>query len=387
MKIVYFFRSLAIWGGIERLIVDKANYFSGLADYDVSILTADQGTHPIPYSISPAVHVEDLGIGLHRRYLYKGLQRLWIGWRLQQLLVRRLRSRIEQLRPDIVVTVATDYVEYAINAIGNRATVIVESHSIFQRTFGQRQHLTCYHDWIRRRSLSAANAIVALTEADAAEWRLHYPMVWCIPNIVNFNPTTRKGSHATRRVIFVGRFDAQKRPELAISIWQRVQPQHPDWELHIYGEGEHQAAVTETAGRARGVVLHKSTASIFDAYCDCAFLIITSLYEPFGLVIPEAMSCGLPVVAFDCPYGPRDIITDGVDGFLVTEGNEQDFADRMTQLMDDDRLCNTMGTAAIQSSLRYAASQIMPQWQQLFNTLTSLPNIARHHSDKQGQHQ
>ena len=369
MKVVYVFRSLAIWGGLERIIVDKANYLAGLEGYDVSILTADQGHHPVPYSIVPGVHVEDLGVGLHRQYYHKGLLRLWMAWRLQRLLVRRLRRRIDQLHPDIVITVATDYVEHVISAVGNRASVIVESHSIFQRTFNQRQRLTFYYNWRRQRSLSAADAIVALTEADAAEWRIHYPQVYCIPNTVTLNPVGRKGSHATRRVIFVGRFDSQKRPELAISIWQRVQPRHADWELHIYGEGERREVVAEAAARAEGVVLHEPTAHIFDAYCDSAFLILTSLYEPFGLVMPEAMSCGLPVVAFDCPYGPHDIITDGTDGVLIPEGDEQAFAAGMARLMDDGTLCDAMGAAAVQSSQRYAPSQIMPRWQQLFNSL------------------
>ena len=371
MKIVYVFRSLAIWGGIERIIVDKANGLAGLG-YDVSVLTADQGNHPVPYEVSPAVRVEDLGIGLHRRYHYKGVRRLWMGWRLQRLLVSRLRSRLEQLRPDVVVTVATDYAEFVVSAVGSRAAVIVESHSIFQRTFSQRHFLTrYYHDWRRRRSLSAARMIVTLTEADAADWRQHYPVVKCIPNIVNLNPTGRMGSHATRRVIFVGRFDDQKRPELAVRIWQRVQPKHPNWELHIYGEGERKASVVEVASRTAGVVVHEPTSHIFDAYCDSAFLILTSLYEPFGLVMPEAMSCGLPVVAFDCPYGPRDIITDGVDGFLVAEGDEQGFADSMARLMNDASLCHNMGSAAVRSAQRYDSAQIMPQWQKLFNLTLS----------------
>lgn len=368
MKIVYVFRSLAIWGGIERIIIDKANRLASLG-YHVTILTADQGAHPVPYSVDPAVHVEDLGVGLHRRYRYKGLRRLWVGWRLQRLLAVRLRRRLGELRPDAVVAVATDYVDFVVSAVGGRAAVIVESHSICRRTFGQRRFpLRCYHDWRRSRSLAAAHTIVALTEADAADWRRSYPRVVCIPNIVSLNPTSRMGSHATRRVIFVGRFDGQKRPELAISIWRRVQPRHPGWELHVYGDGERREAVAAEAARTAGVVVHQPTPHIFDAYCDSAFLVLTSLYEPFGLVIAEAMSCGLPAVAFDCPYGPRAIITDGADGFLVGEGDEQGFADRMERLMDDGSLCSAMGTQAARSSRRYAASRVMPQWQQLFDS-------------------
>ena len=63
-------------------------------------------------------------------------------------------------------------------------------------------------------------------------------------------------------------------------------------------------------------------------------IVSASLFEPFGLVLPEAMSCGLPVVTYDCPYGPASIITDGEDGFLINQGDEQQFAERLSLLMD-----------------------------------------------------
>ena len=98
-------------------------------------------------------------------------------------------------------------------------------------------------------------------------------------------------------------------------------------------------------------------------------LLLTSVYEPFGLVMPEAMSCGLPVVAFDCPYGPADIITDGVDGFLIKNRDVKAFADRVCQLIEDKELRQRMGQTAIQSAQRYAPERIMPLWKELFESL------------------
>ena len=98
-------------------------------------------------------------------------------------------------------------------------------------------------------------------------------------------------------------------------------------------------------------------------------LLLTSLYEPFGLVMPEAMSYGLPVVAFDCPYGPSDIITDGVDGFLIKDRSIEGFADRVCQLIEDEDLRRRMGAAGVQSSQRYSAENIMPMWKELFLSL------------------
>ena len=100
-----------------------------------------------------------------------------------------------------------------------------------------------------------------------------------------------------------------------------------------------------------------------------SMLLLTSVYEPFGLVMPEAMSCGLPVVAFDCPYGPADIITDGVDGFLVKNRDINEFADRVCQLIENKELRMRMGQATIKSAQRYRADLIMPKWKDLFEQL------------------
>ena len=98
---------------------------------------------------------------------------------------------------------------------------------------------------------------------------------------------------------------------------------------------------------------------------------MTSRYEPFGLVLPEAMSCGLPVVAFDCPYGPADIVTDGVDGFLIKNRNIEEYADKVCILIEHEDLRRRFGKAGVLSSQRYRADNVMPQWVSLFNQLSN----------------
>ena len=112
--------------------------------------------------------------------------------------------------------------------------------------------------------------------------------------------------------------------------------------------------------------VHEPVLDILDKYKESSISLLTSQYEPFGLVLPEAMSCGLPVVAFDCPYGPADIITDGVDGFLVHNRSIEEFVDKVCLLMDNQELRVKMGKAGVISSHRYDANLIMPLWKQLF---------------------
>jgi glycosyltransferase involved in cell wall biosynthesis len=120
---------------------------------------------------------------------------------------------------------------------------------------------------------------------------------------------------------------------------------------------------------------------IFEAYRDCCFLISTSLFEPFGLVIPEAMSCGLPVVAFDCPYGPADLIADQKDGFLIQDRDLAAFADRVCELIENEELRLKMGQTAKLSSKRYDAEAVMPLWMQLLGQLVAAEKRKSSESD------
>ena len=113
--------------------------------------------------------------------------------------------------------------------------------------------------------------------------------------------------------------------------------------------------------------IYQPTDKIFDCYRESSILVSTSLYEPFGLVIPEAMSCGIPVIAYDCPYGPHDLIIDGQNGFIIPMDDQLAFAERLCSLISDFSLRQQMGQAAIVASQQYSADKIMPLWHQFFS--------------------
>jgi glycosyltransferase involved in cell wall biosynthesis len=174
-----------------------------------------------------------------------------------------------------------------------------------------------------------------------------------------------------KRVLFVGRFEEQKNIGELISIWQLVHSKHPDWKLDLYGDGAQWEKYKQEADALNiNIEVHKPSSQIMDVYRRSSIFVLLSLYEPFGLVIPEAMSCGLPVVTYDSPYGPSSIISDGEDGFLIPMHGCQAFADRVCQLIEDQELRQSMGKHAIESSRRFSADKIMPMWKQLFEKLT-----------------
>ena len=222
--------------------------------------------------------------------------------------------------------------------------------------------------------------VVGIT--DAEEWKKYHPFVVVIPNMVHLSRETILSS-TSKKAIFVGRFDYQKRAQEAIRIWSLIRPKYPDWVLDIYGEGELQKDIEDAAKRVGGISVYPPTTFIFDCYQKSSILISTSLFEPFGLVIPEAMSCGLPVVAYDCQYGPADIISDGVDGFLIKQDDINAFVEKLSMLMSSMEMRKRMGDLGIQSAHRFEASQIMPLWQNLFQQL----NPSEHHKEFLRKHQ
>ncbi len=370
MRVLYIFRSLATWGGIERILVDKMNNLVAMYNYNVYMLTSDQGDHPIPYRLDERARLEDLGIRFHQKYQYHGLKRLIVAKRLKYLYEKQLSEKLCQIRPDVIVCTTADHIDSIVKLKGS-VPLVVESHSICKRTIEQGR-FWLLRKWCRKNylmTLSHADVIVALTERDAVEWRKLHHNVLVIPNMVNLN----EGSMSTlenKRVIFVGRFDYQKQPKELLKIWQRVFLNFPDWQLDIYGEGEQQCELKEfIKSHNMNITIHQPTDRIFDCYRTSSLLVSTSLFEPFGLVIPEAMSCGLPVVAYDCPYGPSSLIENGKNGFLIEQNNISFFVDKVCLLMKDMELRRRMGKDAVLSSQKYKVSKIMPLWKDLFDKL------------------
>jgi len=369
MRILYVFRSLAIWGGIERILVDKMNYLVNNYGYEVFLLTANQGNHPVPYRLSDKVITEDLNIRFHDQYKYKGISRLIDSFKRIRLFRKKLKYKIGVISPDIIVCVADGY-QVSIVKVKGKIPLLVEAHnnySYLSQGRGLFQRLSFRQ---QRRYLLKVQAIVTLTQADANEWKRKYKGVKVIPNFVQLNKTGLYSTNDNKRVIFVGRLEEQKRIFDVLYIWQKVYQKYSDWQLDIYGDGDYRKQVECVSAKLNAnIIIHPPTNRIFDCYRESDLLILTSEYEPFGLVIPEAMSCGLPVVSYRSPYGPETIITDEQDGYLVPLGNREAFIDRLSLLMGNVKMRQEMGHRAIISSQRFSADIIMPKWKNLIEEL------------------
>lgn len=369
MRILYITDALAVWGGIERVLSDKTSYLAKQYGYDVHIVTTDQGDHPIPYPLDERVKVHDLDIKYHHQYKYRGLTRLLEYWKLNRMFLKRLKDSISEIQPDVIVCIRIETINTILKAKGD-IPLICESHSLCYAYKYEKASL-----WYRLRfklalgRVKKADCIVALTEGDANDWRKYNKNVVVIPNVVHLNGSGRYSELKSKIVIFAGRFSAQKDVWSLLKIWKIVHQNRPDWELHVYGEGEYRDEfINKTIKEDIRIKVFHPTSEIFDKYLDSSMLVMTSCYEPFGLVLPEAMSCGLPVVAFNCPYGPADIISNGKDGFLIENRSIEAYAEKILYLMENNTIRTDMGKKAIQSSQRYHSQNIMGRWNELFES-------------------
>ncbi len=372
MKLLYIDKTLAIHGGIERVLTDKLNWLVEHGDYEVCLLLANQGNHPIVFPLNPKVECHDLGIMFHQVYRYSGLKRYLLMLKLHRLFRKCLIAKIQAFSPDIIVFTRIGLVCDIMKVHGN-VPVVYEAHNTFLNCAMER------YSWLQilqikywQCALRKVQVIVALTQGDALEWKNINSYVQVIPNVVHLNDSGKYSDCCSKSAIFVGRYSYQKDLESLLKIWEVVNKRHPDWQLHLFGGyGDRKEELQlDISQQGTNIVIHQPTTSIFEEYLNSSMLIMTSRFEPFGLVLPEAMSCGLPVIAFDCPYGPSDIISDGIDGFLIKNRSINEFVDKVCLLMEDENLRKKLGRAGIQSSQIYQASVIMPQWIHLFNEIS-----------------
>ena len=377
MKILYTVGAVNLPGGYDRIIIEKANYLAE-HDHDVIITVASHALAKPYYPISEKVRLIDFNIDFHQQYRHGLFYRAYLYFSL----MRQYRQAIENLlyveRPDVVISTLGRELDF-ITEIKDGSIKIGESH--IAKDYVRNLHLMEQRGFLYRmianywrnkleRNVRKLSALVLLTQHDADSWNGLTKTV-VIPNSLPFYPP-HGSSCENKQVIFVGRLNEQKGLEYLIDTWAKVNRKHPDWVLHMYGEGEQKQLLSQMIkdeGLERVIISHQPTSMIMEKYLESSMFLLTSRFEGLPMVILEAMACGLPVVSFDCPYGPADMIKDCEDGFLVEYLNTDEAARRVCQLIENPELRKTMGMQARINVQRYNRDVVMKQWTDLFESL------------------
>jgi glycosyltransferase involved in cell wall biosynthesis len=252
----------------------------------------------------------------------------------------------------------------------NLAIALLASESVV-RVGQDHMNLSGYSDALRERFVQAyprLDLVSTLTERDAGAYREMLgdrPPVECFPNPAP-DVGGRRASLDDKVVIAAGRLTRQKAFGRLIDAWADVAPRHPDWRLKIFGEGLKRRSLRRRI-RRHGIrdsaVIEHYTDHLHDEFARASLYVMTSRREGFPMVLLEAMGVGLPVVSVDCYTGPRDIVTDGVDGRIVPEEDRAALVEAMSDLMADEAKRKAFGAAALESVQRYDLRLIAGRWE------------------------
>lgn len=377
IKIAYCIPSLYYPSGMERVLTLKANYFAEHFGYEIHIILTDGKDKEPYYKLYPSITLHQLDINYDEMYGLSLWKRISGYWNKQQLFMKRLNDCLCEIRPDITISLLRRDINF-INKMKDGSIKLGEIHfnkSNYREFSDNRlpafvQHcVKKYWMWQLIRQVRQLKRFVVLSYEDAAEWT-KLKNVAVIYNPLPFFPE-RQSDGSSKQVIAAGRYMPQKGFDRLIDAWSIVNMQHPDWVLRIYGDGMRQQLQQQIdrLGVASSCILEHSTPDIDEKYCESSIFALSSRYEGFGMVIIEAMACGIPPVSFACPCGPRDIIDDGKNGLLVENGNIEMLAGKICYLIENDEIRRKMGQQARIDVERFKIEQIAGQWKELFESL------------------
>lgn len=374
MKIVFIYRHFTATGGVERILIDKANYLVHQG-HTVAIVTFEQGQHPFAFGLDEKIEHYELDCRRFTLYKYPIYLRVVKLWQMNRRFIRRWNAYVQKSKPDLVVatTNSGDFLREILTA-RDKANIVVESHTAFIYDMGSKSLIRKL--WLKRyiHIVKRSKMIISLTQGDSQFWiEQGAKHVIVLPNPLTLYPDIINDVEKIPcRIIFAGRFDKVKRIDLLVSAFSLVIEKYPEWFIDIYGEGEEREHIERfiaTKHMEKHIKIQNPTRDIYTEYMKSQFLVLCSKYEGFGLVLIEAMSCGIPCVSFDCPYGPQEIIKDHYNGLLARDGDVNDLASKIEWMISHNDERQNMGLNARRYVAKYRKEGVMKDWENAYKAL------------------
>ncbi len=362
------------FGGVERAIINMANLFA--ERYDVEIISVynmpDSPAYPIDKRVKVRYLLDDIPNRVEWRAAAKGLHpvsfiresarsvRILAGKR------REVRRAIEGISNGIVITTRHED-NLALSKYGRPGTLKIaqlhHDHNFESRYVRAFKHNYANIDYFTLLTPGLAREVGEMMRGTRTK-------TVYIPNFLDHYPDEPDFAAREKTVLAAGRLNYVKRFDKLIRIFAGVHERMPGWKLRIVGEGEERTALERLIRELRAndyveLCGAMNSGEVEHEMCTAGVYAMTSSSEGFSYVVLEAQSCYLPSVAFDVRVGPPFLITDGADGFVVPDDDDAAFACRLEQLMRDDELRRTMGSAARVRSLDFSKEKIARLWYEI----------------------
>lgn len=367
MRIILLVSNMTEVGGVQRLVANLANSFSRYNDVEVEIINGGKKVGEEKFKLNDSIKVSYINME-HKDLNNKGV-------------MSKARHML-----NIYLSMRNYFKNYSFSS--NKNIVVAFGHAPScmlpflikkqknVRLIGSQHNPITYsklYSLFREYSLNKLDKYILLSEGMKIDLLKNYnlgnveiienPNTLINPIYTNYN---------NNKVISVGRLTEQKGFDILLEIWSKVVKKQKEWSLEIIGEGPGKKKLLDKIKKHQlqdSVRIKGFTNQIEREYSDSDLFVMTSRYEGFGLVLVEAQGCGLPTIAFDCPFGPKHIINNEEDGYLIKFGDNQEFADKLINVMENKKLLRQLGENAIENSKRFDVETITEKWIKLFNEI------------------
>lgn len=337
MKVLFIINSLKNKSGSERVAIELANKMAVSPDYDITLLNRESVKNNTAYPVADNVDVMALTGNLFQFY-------------------KKLKMHISASAYDIVIVHNMGKLSLLCAFVPNIKKLVILEHVSF---VSRPQKIQILSKLLYRK----IDQVVTLTQNDKVEFDQFHSNVFVIPNFSPF-PVYEHRNNESKEIVTIGRLTDQKNYIHLLKAWKEIYNLIPDWKLNIYGEGEHLQLLTDyiKQNSLQNVLLKGVTSNIQKVYEQSAFFVMSSKYEGLPMVLIEAQSFGLPIVSYNCPYGPSDVISSNENGLLVEDQNVQKLADAILKLASSPDLLQKFSQNSLLNAANYQPEQILQMW-------------------------
>ena len=382
-NILYFIPSLSTSGGMERVLTEKVNYLANKGCYQIFIVTTEMSDYAIPFfDLNSAVNVINLKLCFNDKFNLNIFDKILETKKLLKKYEKKKKKIILIKEIDICISMGGKELEF-LGGLSVPCKKIYECHfekkfkSKFLELQGKNNFLWKLfgrlRDWQHFLLASKFDMVVVLSDGAAQDWaKLSNPvLIVANPSPIPLNMELEINL-SSKRIISIGNLITVKGYDLLISAWALIAQRYPEWSLDIFGKGELHNDLQNQVNclmLTNSIRLAGTTKDVKSELKKSSFYVMSSRSEGLPMVLIESITCGLPIVAFDCETGPREIIQDNDCGILVENGNVEKLALNIERMILDTELRKEMSIKALEKSKKYELTYIMEKWEKIFQEL------------------
>ncbi len=363
MKILYITSIISSAGGVEKILALKSDYFIENFNYEVVIIYNERIEKTSFYGFNKKVKLNNLKLDNNSLfYIFK--------------FKNAIQKIVNQNCPDIIIVSDNGLKGFLVPfLLKTKTPILLEVHGSRSEIINRKTSVVSFlkrkiHLAIKSFAITKFDQTVFLNKKSAAEWGFYEADI--IPNSLSFESPEQSRLNS-KIAIAVGRHSYEKGFDRILQIWKKVASQNPEWKLKIYGDFTEETTFLkkeiEKLQLQDSIELLLPVNDIENVYKDASIFLMTSRFEGFGMALLEAMASGLPCIAYDCPIGPRDLITNAENGFLIPDDNIEMYIEKLSFLIENEEVRVKFGLEGKEISKNYSEKKIMEKWKYFLESL------------------